>query len=157
MSSLLSFRASAPVRPARLARPARVAVGAAAALLLLSACLTEQELHAVARYTEARQQHGLAGLEVHPELQTKAHQWAEHLAATGSLQHSDVTSGIAAPWVALGETVSSAGSLDDAFAIQMSSATHRAKLLDGKFTHVGMGVATGADGTVYLVVNLMQL
>jgi uncharacterized protein YkwD len=92
----------------------------------------------------------------HDTLTAKAEDWAQHLAATGKLAHSNITAGLGdLPWRALGENVGvswptgdTLRSLQDAFA---SSPVHRANLLSGTFNKMGVGVATGADGRVWVV------
>lgn len=164
MSLRLSTRASSRVRATHVRpvaasvarRTTRIAAAGIALTLVLSACLSDQELQGHDLVSAARRDHGVGALSVHPELQLKAHEWARYLASTGKLEHSELTAGIAAPWIALGETVSSSGSATGAFDAQMRSDGHRRKLLDPKFTHVGVGIAE-ARGQTYFVVVLMQL
>ena len=140
-------------RPARLA-PVALAIAAA---LVLSACYTEEEKQAAILLADARADAGVQALQPHDELQAKAHAWAEHMAEIGHIAHSTLTDGITAPWIALGETISSAGSVEDAFAGQMNSPSHRSTITDGRFTHAGVGVARSPDGVVYLAIVFMQL
>jgi len=141
---------------ARRARLVPIAVGVVA-VLLLSACLTEEEKHAAGMLTGAREKAGVQVLQPHEEVQAKAHAWAQHMADSGQISHSTLSDGISAPWQALGETVSSAGSIEDAFDAQMRSSNHRHTITDGRFTHAGVGVARSADGTFYLAIVFMQL
>mgnify|MGYP002682711007 CR=1 FL=1 len=83
----------------------------------------------------------LRTLPTHWQAQQKAQAWAEHLAATGTLQHSNLTSGITVRWCSLGENVGfgpSVASIEDAY---MASSGHRANILASKWNGVGVGYA----------------
>ncbi len=88
--------------------------------------------------------------------QKKAQAWAEHLAQINKLEHSNLASGMDDQWKRLGENVgyssSSISKVHDQF---MASAGHRANILDGRFTHVGIGVAK-ANGRVFVVQMFVQ-
>jgi len=53
-------------------------------------------------------------------------------------------------WMALGENVAYGyGSVESVMAGWMNSSGHRANILNANFTHVGLGRATAANGTLY--------
>ncbi len=98
----------------------------------------------IARINGLRATRGLGGVQAHPVLTAKAQAWAAHMAATGCLCHSNLSSGVTVGWRKLGENVGrgpSVASLHDAF---VNSPAHQANMLDGRFGWVGVGVAHGA-------------
>jgi uncharacterized protein YkwD len=120
-----------------------------------SACMPNEERTFLDRTNALRSSKGVAVLAEHDVLTAKAEQWAQHMAATGVLAHSQVTQGLEGlPWRGLGENVGvSVPTSDtllgvhDAFA---SSPDHRRNLLEPMFTHMGVGVAVGPDGRVWV-------
>ena len=138
--------------PARIAR--RVALAAAGILLVLAtSCqpLNQNEQTGMVLLNNYRTSQGLPQLGYHQGLQDKAHHWANKLAADGRLAHSNLTSGAPGGWSALGENVAVAASAERATNALVASPGHRANMVSTKFTHMGVGSATGRDGRVYLV------
>lgn len=78
--------------------------------------------------------------------QAKAQKWAEHMAATGTLAHSNLTEGMDGGWRKLGENVGRGGSIEVIHNAFMKSDGHRRNILDPAFTHLGTGVAKGPAG-----------
>jgi uncharacterized protein YkwD len=89
---------------------------------------------------QARISRGLPGLGWDAELAAKAKSWAQHLADTGKLSHSNVSSGVSPGWSALGENVGVAGSTLGVHNAFMNSSQHRKVLLDRRYSSVGVGV-----------------
>jgi uncharacterized protein YkwD len=118
-------------------------------LLAVTGCLSPQERSALDRINAERARAGVAPLAEDGDATEKAQQWAVKLAAEQTLSHSNVAAGIGGYWDSLGENVAAAGSLEELHRILMSSAGHRARILDGGYTHVGIGIARGADGKLY--------
>jgi uncharacterized protein YkwD len=63
-------------------------------------------------------------------------------------------------WRALAENIAYNQGYDDpeSFAVErwMKSDKHRANILNGEFTHAGLGVARGADGRIYFTQVFME-
>ena len=63
-------------------------------------------------------------------------------------------------WRTLAENIAYNQGYDDpeAFAVErwMKSDKHRANILNGEFTHAGLGVARGADGRIYFTQVFME-
>ena len=138
--------------PARTSR--RVALAAAALLLVLAAScipLNQNERTGMVLLNNYRTSQGLPQLAYNDGLQGKARYWANKLAADGRLSHSNLASGVPGGWTALGENVAAAASAEAATNALVASPTHRANIVSRKFTHMGVGSATGRDGRVYLV------
>ena len=81
----------------------------------------------------------------------KAQQHSNDMAAQGRIFHSSsMSSGINSGWTALGENVGMGSSVSQVESMFESSGPHRANLLSGSFTQIGIGVAHGGDGSLYV-------
>lgn len=121
------------------------------ALLLVAAACSPQQQQALDLVNAERAAAGIHGLLPSPHAMNKAQAWAEEMARTGSLRHSDLRQGMPEGFLRLGENVGRGPSIE---AIQqgfMNSPAHRANLLDRNFDWGGTGYAVAADGTVYVV------
>jgi uncharacterized protein YkwD len=111
-------------------------------------------LHALNTDRVAR---GLDPLCANAKLAAFAQQGADLMAASGSLTHRDLDAAMGSLAVStIGENlfVGPAGaSATDVDAAWMASAPHRANVLSVGFSAAGVGVATGADGRVWLAVD----
>lgn len=105
----------------------------------------------VAWINDTRAGAGLAGLTAHPDLGQRAQAWADHLARTGQLAHSEHPAQLLAAWTTTGENVGVASTLRAAHDQLVGSPPHRANLLAPAYTSVGVGVATDAAGTLWVV------
>lgn len=106
---------------------------------------------AIALINDYRAANGLAGLSWAGDAGAKAQQHANEMAASGSVYHSSsLSSGIQSGWRTLGENVGVGGSVSQLQSMFESSSAHRANLLNGAFNQVGVGVAHGGDGRVYV-------
>ncbi len=98
---------------------------------------------------------GLGALTVNADLQRSAQRYVNHLAADGAFSHTDgsvlgtrvTQAGYVYTFVgenlALGQT-----SPRGVVAAWMASPEHRANMLDGRFTEMGVGVARRSDGRI---------
>ena len=122
----------------------------------LSACMPADAQTFLTRTNAVRSTEGVRLLVEHPVLTNKAESWARHMASTGVLSHSNVTSGLGTlNWTVLGENVGVSGStvnpllyIHNAF---MNSPLHRANIVDPRFTHMGVGVAKDSRGRTWVV------
>ena len=139
----------------RVGRPARLLLGLVVGALLLTGCLSSNAQSFVDRTNALRASDGVAAVAGHGVLDAKAQAWAENLAARGGLVHSDLADGLGGVrWRALGENLAAGtesgdwpARLHDAL---VNSPSHRANMVDQRFTHMGVGVASGG-GQVYVV------
>ncbi|MBA2318538.1 MAG: cell wall-binding repeat-containing protein [Euzebyales bacterium] len=88
---------------------------------------------------------GLPGLRVDVRLVASARDWSQRMAERGAIAHDpDLSSRVPAGAAAWAENVGMASASSDVadrvHALFMGSAGHRANLLDGRFTEVGIGV-----------------
>ncbi len=112
----------------------------------------------VAAVNQDRAAAGLAPLAWDPQLGPYAASWAHHLAATGTLTHTDLNALIRLPymaaWRSLGENllVGPAG-LSGAAAedLWMNSAGHRANILNPSFNHIGVAAVQDSAGRLWVV------
>jgi uncharacterized protein YkwD len=136
-------------------RPRALFAALALAVALLAGCLPPEEQSFLDRTNQLRASTGVAALAVHPSLNAKAQDWAEHMAATDHLYHSTLSDGLGdVRWTTLGENVGRSSRNGD-WVLKLhdklvSSPGHYRNLVDGRFTHMGVGVATAANGDVYV-------
>jgi uncharacterized protein YkwD len=136
-------------------RPAAVLLSVALSALLLTGCLSPNAQSFLDRTNGLRASRGVPTLAGHAALDAKAQAWAEVLAARGSLVHSTLSDGMGkVAWRSIGENLASGtesgdwpARLHDAL---VASPSHHANLVDRRYTHMGVGVASGR-GQVYVV------
>ena len=142
------------------ARPRRVRVMAFAAVLSLAVFAAPSPVQAdpasdagvsVAMLNDTRAAHGLHRLWPDAELQRVANRQANAMADNGGVWHTpNLGSQLSWGWWAWSENVGygpSVGWVHDAF---MNSWSHSANALNPKYNYVGVGVAYGWDGKVYV-------
>ena len=137
------------------ARSAKALLGLAIAALVLSGCWGSNDGTFLQKTNYLRASKGVPALAPHATLDSKAQSWANTLASRGTLVHSNLSDGLSSVnWYTLGENLASgaqtgdwAGRLHDAL---VASPAHYANLVDRRFTHMGVGIAS-AGGKVYVV------
>ena len=141
-------------------RARRRGAGALVALLLaavvLAGCMPDDARTFLDRTNSLRRSQGVTALKENDTLTNKAEAWARHMASTGRLEHSTLTSGLSGlRWTALGENVAysppTSNTLLTIHNMFASSSGHRANLLSRTFTHMGVGVAKDAAGRIWVV------
>lgn len=136
----------------------RRSLGLLAVVLLAvtaSACLPAEEQSFLDRTNRVRSSQGVRTLAEHGTLTAKAEAWAQHMASTGKLAHSNLSSNLGGlRYTALGENVGMAGGTKDPWlAIHnafVKSPGHYANIVNPKYTHMGIGVAVDRNGTVWV-------
>jgi hypothetical protein len=104
-----------------------------------------------------RASRGLRALAVHGELQAAATDWAQHMAAEQHISHSPLNTRVSAGWQHLGENVAVDITIAAAELALEASPPHLENLVNPAFDYIGIGVAHGADGGIYVVQDFMQL
>ena len=97
----------------------------------------------------SRRQYGLKPLRVVSDLTVLARSWSTTMAHAGDIWHNPRLTARAGAWRVVGENVGVGGNvqqLEDAF---MASPGHRANVLSGSYTEVGIGVVR-YNGTLYV-------
>ena len=138
-------------------RSRRLALGRAAlacavtvAALGLTGCYPMLEKRGVAAVNAVRVSEGRRALVPHPQLEARARQVAAGLARQGRLEHSRLGEGLTVRYRYLAENLAHGPTLETAIEALEASPAHRANLVDPRFTHVGVGVATGPGGHVWI-------
>ncbi len=124
-------------------------VAMAVGIVLLTGCLTEQGQRSLELINAERHAAGMHQLSNDLDLNARAQQWADHIAAQGRLSHSAMQIPPGATRVA--ENVAYGSSIDLNHRNLMNSPGHRANILDPRMTRIGIGVTTGPNGLVYVV------
>lgn len=123
-----------------------------------SAGTADEEQQFVALINDLRASKGLGSLSADAHLADVARTWAEKMVAANAISHNgNLGNEVTHNWSKLGENVGRGTGvrvLHDAF---VDSPTHYRNLVDGDFTHIGVGVVHSADGTVYTTHVFMTL
>jgi len=141
-------------------RPAtRRSAGAVLAIVLLAlaaaGCMPTDSRSFLDRTNALRSANGVRTLAENDNLTRKAEEWAQHMAATGRLEHSTLSANLGGlQWRALGENVGYSSPTGDTLKtihdMFVSSSGHRANLLKSGFTHMGVGVAQDGRGRIWV-------
>lgn len=111
-----------------------------------------------ARINGARSGRGLAALASDGELTAIARRWSQRMANENRLSHNpNLAKEVTQDWEKLAENVgvgSSVAEIHDAF---MNSPSHRANILDGGLTHLGVGVVVDERGQIWVTEVFMRL
>jgi uncharacterized protein YkwD len=101
---------------------------------------------------------GLAGLAWHGGLAACAQSWAQHIADIGQMVHSDYRCGLGAGMSSVGENLYYAFGANSTSSLQVAevwrdSPPHAAHLFSSAFRFAGVGVASSADGRIWVVME----
>lgn len=113
-----------------------------------SASATESEF--VSRANSARTSRGLRAYPVRTDLVAVARRQAARMAAARRIYHNPNLASDVRGWRSVGENVGRGGSAARIHEAFMSSSGHRANILSGTFTEIGVGTARGGDGLIYV-------
>lgn len=130
--------------------PAIAAVVVALAVLASGCTKNGAAWDSAVLVNHTRQAHGIRDVHIDDVLVDKAQAWAEHMAATGTVSHSNLAQGAGDNWRILGENVGWARSVEEMHQLFMNSPAHRSTLLDGRYDRFGIGVAV-VGGRYYTV------
>ncbi|MDF9717721.1 CAP domain-containing protein [Nocardioides sp. ChNu-153] len=115
--------------------------------------LTEARNRIVADTNAARAEAGLRPLGQLAGAHDVAQGWAAQMARTGRFEHNpDYARQMPAGWTRVAENIAYGYGVTGVVDAWMDSPGHRANIL-GDFTHIGVGVATDANGRPYYVQN----
>jgi hypothetical protein len=136
-------------RVASFAVAVTVSVGALAAAAP-AAHASAEESQFVSMTNSARSSRGMRSYSVAGDLTTVARRHAQRMAAKHSIYHNPNLGNEVSGWQAVGENVGMGGDAASIHQAFMNSAPHRANILDGDFTQVGIGTARDEKGTLYV-------
>lgn len=131
------------INPASAARPAAVAAADSSALDLI-----------VRETNQERRAAGLQDLVVVNDVTAAAQAYAEQLVATGAFEHANIQGMLTGNRTIAGENLFAGFGNDAAgraVAGWMNSEGHRANILNDRFTGIGIGIATRANGEMVVV------
>lgn len=134
------------------------AVLLATGALALSACNVSQDL--INAINSSRASVGARALTPNATLTFKAQSWANYMASTRQLVHSNLGDGNNLAWKSLAENI---GTFPAGYnAVQMNQAfynstSHRANMLNKNFNYIGVGVASDSTGRQWVAEEFMQL
>lgn len=132
-----------------IARRAAALGAIALGVMLLTGCLSEQGQQLFDLTNQERTSRGIHALANDADLNTTAQAWADHLAATGKLAHSQLR--VPAGSTVVAENVGYAGSIEQVHQALMNSAGHRQNILDRRMTRIGIGTNIDGQGRVWIV------
>ena len=111
----------------------------------------------VAKINNLRASKGLGSLSVHGELTSIGRNWAAQMASAGEISHNaNFPNQVSADWLKLGENVGRGYDVHSLFDAFVASPAHYKNLVDGAFTHVGVGVVI-SNGTIFTSHQFMHL
>jgi uncharacterized protein YkwD len=130
--------------------------------LAAAGCMPSDARTFLDRTNSLRSSVGARPLHENDILTHKAEEWAKHMAATGTLAHSNLSDGLGGlQWRMLGENVGYSSGTGDVLKrihdMFVASAPHRANLVNPRFTHMGVGVAKDSRGRVWVAEVFAQL
>jgi uncharacterized protein YkwD len=99
-----------------------------------------------------REHLGLPALLPSPHAMAKAQAWAEEMASSGNLRHSDLAAGMPAGFRKIGENVGRGPDIESIHQAFMLSDGHRANVVDPEYNWIGTGYARSNTGVVYVAV-----
>lgn len=145
-------------RPADRRTTALVAAAAAAVVTLTGlvaapsaqASSSSSERSFVSSINDARHDAGRRALSTSSDLTAVARDWAERMASSNTLKHNPNLTSQVRGWRYVGENVGVGGDVASLHRAFMNSAPHKANILDGDYTQIGVGVAMG-HGRMWVV------
>jgi hypothetical protein len=111
---------------------------------------TAEESQFVSKTNSARAGAGRPAYSVASDLVSIARKHAREMAAKHTIYHNPNLGNEVPNWQAVGENVGMGGDAASIHQAFMNSAPHRANILDGDFTQVGIGTARDEKGTLYV-------
>ena len=140
-------------RPAK-RRSFGVILAIALLALVAAGCMPKDARTFLDRTNSLRAANGRAALVEHDTLTRKAEEWAQHMASTGRLEHSQLSANLdGLAWRSLAENVAYSTPTSDTLRtiheMFVNSSGHRANML-GNYNRMGVGVATDSKGRVWV-------
>jgi Cysteine-rich secretory protein family len=101
---------------------------------------------------------GIQTLATDGQLTTIARNWSAQMAGAGAISHNPNLPGqVTAKWTQLGENVGTGGTVQVIQTAFINSPHHYENLANGAYNFVGIGVAYGSNGAIYVTVDFMDL
>jgi uncharacterized protein YkwD len=141
---------TAPARLVALLLVALTATVVAAVPASAASALSSEEQQFLSQVNGHRANAGLPALRITGDLTDAARAQSQRMASENRLYHTTNLASAVSGWLRLGENVGYGGSvavIDDAL---INSPGHRANILGGAFTQVGIGVVKAATGRIWV-------
>lgn len=126
-----------------------IAVSAALAVVLAgfgaTASTTSDESSFVSRTNSERTSRGMRALRVAGDLVAVARNWSAQMVSDGYISHDPNLPYEVSSWSMLGDNVGRGTDVAVIHAAFMDSPSHRNNVLEGRFTHIGVGVVDAGD------------
>ena len=113
--------------------------------------INDKQRQVQALVNNTRDNNGMRGLGILQDFSDKATLWARELVRCQCLKHRNGPYGAAPGWCAAAENVGRGYSLEQVHRAFLGSPPHRENILTRRFTHIGVGVATDANGEIFVV------
>jgi Cysteine-rich secretory protein family len=97
-----------------------------------------------------RAAHGAGPLYADPTLTRVAQAWSAHMAASGLTHDPNISAQLNGGWTKLGENIGAGGSIPIVFNAFVNSPFHLENMIDKSYNLTGIGVVTGANGTLWI-------
>lgn len=91
---------------------------------------------------------GVGALAANGPLDSYARNWAQTMGSTGNFEHSDI-SVLLGPWSRVGENIAYGYSVQSMFNGLVASQGHYDNMVNGDYTHFGVGVWVDGDGRIW--------
>jgi uncharacterized protein YkwD len=124
-------------------------------LLVASACMDANQRKVFNQVNNSRTSRGIPAMGDNAWMSNYAQDWAEHMARTGRLAHSNFSAHNPYRWRALAENVGVGTSLTSVHNGFINSPPHRANILNRRYNYLGTGAAYG-HGRWWVVHEFMQ-
>jgi len=111
----------------------------------------------LAKINGLRASKGLQTLHVDGALTSFAQGWSDHMGAVTTLSHNPALSSSPGDWTKAGENVGVGPTVKDVQDAFMQSPGHRQNVLFANYNIVGVGVAVGSDGSVFVAHEFAQV
>ena len=134
----------------KLTRRAHALAALALLVVVLSGCLGPESQYLLDATNRLRATNGRAALHEQEQVNARAQQWADTLAAQGRLRHSNLRT-LPVPFRQAAENVGYGATIQQVHAMLAASPAHRANILNRAYTTVGIGTTRGRDGNIYAV------
>jgi cysteine-rich secretory family protein len=116
----------------------------------IASASSSNESRLVSLVNAERANRGLSKLSTASDLMSIAHRHSAQMASRRSIFHNSSLTSEVRGWRAIGENVGRGPTVSSVHNAFMSSSSHRAHILSGRYKQIGTGVVKGSDGYLYV-------
>ena len=122
------------------------------------AATSSEEGRALELINRERANVGLGPLQLDDGARAVARSWSAQMASSGLAHNPDLVGDLeragVIDWRTIGENVGHGSDVDQVHGAFMASRTHRANMLQGAYSHVGIGIVRGG-GTLWITMDFV--